>query len=348
MKVLLVSVLITCSINAYAGFFEYFEKHDWSDWETKENVTAYGSEWEFRERVQGSIHPSWHISRWIPSHGLEGYSGTEKRLINKTLGFDENILDLIRFPQKDGSYKPLLKKPFLNRYGRIDYRGSVGVYERDGVLTAYVEPDTEVGTDRLLPPYTDCGFLTAKQKIAYVTDRRHEPEVYRGEFDPKTQKFYMRHVSAPIQYVYYAEWEAMQPSIRTSDLKPGVDRADFVVGLSYSSDLKVEYKNKRLYLAQKEEKVNIPLICTPHDFELAKQAYQNYLNTTWKKQIDKEVSVLTEHEKATLVREDCDGIGLNYSFGCQQIDNYGYNDGNKNVFPKGTKPPRVVDNPDEF
>lgn len=62
--------------------------------------------------------------------------------------------------------------------------------------------------------------------------------------------------------------------------------------------------------------------------------------------IDKRLDRMSEHEKATFRPEDCDGIGLNYDFGCKQIDNYGYNDDRKNRFPKKTKPPRVEEKPD--
>lgn len=330
------------SMNCQAGWFYSYE---WGNWETKKNIKAYGLEWTVEERVQGVSYSPWHISRWFIWQNYSGYHGTEKHLINRTLGFNENILDLIFFPQKDGSYKPLLEKPFLDKKGGIDYYGSYGIYEENGSIWVWLHPDSETGTDRLLPPYTDCGFLTAKEKIAYAADRRHEPEVYHGEFDLNTRKFYIRYASAPIQYVYWSEWGGVTSPFmdnRSYYRKPSVWDATQRRYVPGDLEARPEY----VFLGGVESKAVLPIICTVGDFIKAKNSFQSYLRDIWQPAIDTELSRMSEHEKATFKREDCDGTGLNYDFGCRQIENYGRNDGTKNRFPKKIKPPRVEDRPD--
>lgn len=169
-------------------------------------MEAYDGSWLLMERVQSVNYSPWHVSRWFIWKNYSAYSGRELKVINTSSGLNDNILNLIVFPQKNGSLEPLLKKPFINKYGSVDYYGAYGIYEKNGSLWVWLEPTSETATKQAIPPYTDCGFLTAKEKIAYATDRRHEPEVYHGEFDLKARKFVMRYVSAPIQFVYWAEW----------------------------------------------------------------------------------------------------------------------------------------------
>lgn len=331
--------LLALSANSQAGLFK---SYDWSGWEVKKSFKVYGSEWVIEERTQGVNYSPWHISRWFIWQNYSANSGVEKHLVNKALGFNENILALIVFPQKDGSYKPLLRKPFLDKEGSIDYYGGYGIYEEDGTLKVWLNPSSETGTDRLLPPYTDCGFLTAKEKVAYAADRRHEPEVYYGEFDPKAQKFYMRHVSAPIQYVYWSEWGSITAPFlknRNQYRRPSVWDATnkkYVPGAP-------EVRPKYTYLGRVEDEAKFPIVCNPDDLAKAKNIFKAYLKDIWQPAIDKELSMMSEHEKATFKREDCDGVGLNYDFGCKQIDDHSRTDGRKNVFPERIKPPRVKD-----
>lgn len=327
------------------GHAEALKNYRWGGWEVKKKLNAHDSSWVIKERVQGVSYSPWHISRWLIWQNYSGYSGSEIHLVNEPLGFDENILELIFFPQKDGSYKPLLNKPFINKHGRVDYHGAVGVYEKDGALQIWLNPDSETGTHRPLPPYTDCGFLTAKEKVAYATDRRHEPEVYHGEFDPKTRKFHILYTSAPIQYVYWSEWGSMTSPFledRSQYRKPSVwDDATkkYVPGA-------LEVRPEYVYLGKVENVARLPVICNEDDYIKAKSRFQLYLKNIWQPAIERESSRMSGHEKATLRREECNGIGLNYDFGCKQIDDYGRNDGSKNVFPKDVKLPRVEERPD--
>lgn len=336
------SLLLIFSAGCQAGLFK---SYDWSDWRERERIEAYGYEWMIEERVQGVSYSPWHPSRWLIWQNYSGYSGTETHLVNNRIGFNENVLDLIFFPQKDGRYKSLLKKPFLDNKGRIDYYGSYGVYEVNGALWVWLEPDSETGADYLMPPYTDCGFLSAKEKVVYATDRRHEPEVYYGEFDPDTRKFYIRYTSAPIQYVYWSEWGGLtSPFLENRNYyrKPSVwdtDKKRYVPGA-------LEVRPEYVFLGSVVDKARIPLICNEDDFKNAKDRFQSYVRDIWQLAIDKELGRMSEHERATLKREDCDGIGLNYDFGCKQIDNYGRNDGRKNLLPKEIRPARVENGPD--
>lgn len=334
--------LSVSSINCQAGIFKDYK---WGSWNSKEILRAYDSEWLVQERSQILIYSPWHISRWFIWQNYRQDNGKEVHLVNEQLGFNENVLDLIAFPQKDGSYKSLLKKTFLDREGSIDYYGSYGIYEENGSLWVWLHPDSETATDHLLPPYTDCGFLTAKEKVAYAADRRHEPEVYHGEFDLNARKFYIRYASAPIQYVYWSEWGGMTSPFmenRSYYRKPSVWDATQRRYVPGDLEAKPEY----VFLGGVESKAVLPIVCSAGDFLNAKSSFQSYLRDIWQPAMDKELSRMSEHEKATFKREDCDGAGLNYDFGCKQIENYGRNDGTKNRFPKRIKPPRIEDRPD--
>jgi len=335
MKIIVfISLLMGCyAVNANAGLFK---KYEWEQWEVKGKFNAYGSEWTMEERIQSVNYSPWHISRWFIWQNYSARSGDEKHLINRSLNFDQNIVSLVFFPQKNGSYKSLLNRPFIGGSGRVNYFGAFGVYEENGVLKVWLNPSPE--SNSLLPPYTDCGFLTGKEKIAYVTDRRHEPETYYGEFNPKTQKFYIKYSSAPIQSIYRAEWGA-PPSIGWQ-----TDR-DWYKRMYGEKELE-KHKNEAFYFNKVEEEARIPLVCNVENFVQARQAYTEYINTIWKPEFDKLFSMLSDHEKATFRREDCDGIGLNYRFGCKQINRYGLGKTESAVvLPKGVKPPRIEDAP---
>lgn len=324
-----------------------FDTYSWEDWKVKKVIKAYDNTWEIHKRVQGINYGSLTM-RGLMNRG-SGLAGEEYRLVSPALGFNENIVSLIFFPQKNGSYKPLLTRPFTGERGKSHYFGTFGVYEKDGTLRVWLEPDSETGTDRLLSPYTDCGFLTAQEKVAYVTDRRHEPETYYGEFDPKTRKFYIKSSSAPIPSVYWSEWGGNPVDLSyPMEIARDKYRKPFVwdeVKKNYV-DGALEVRPKYVYLGLVEENVKLPLICKPEDFTQARESFRTYLKEIKQPALDKELSRMSEHEKATFKREDCDGLGLNYEFGCKQIDDYGRNDGSKNIFPKKVKPPRVVDVPD--
>lgn len=331
---------IVLSSNSWAGlFYDYW----WSAWESKKLLDVYGSTWEIQERTQIVRYSPLHISRWFIWQNYSGHHGTEQHLVNQKLNFNENILDLVMFPQRDGSYKTLLRRPFLDKEGGIDYNGSYGVYEKNGSLWIWLTPNSETGTDSLFSPYTNCGFLTGKGMVAYASDRRHEPEIYRGQFDPKTRKFYIRYTSAPIKYVYWSEWEGLtSPFLESRDFyKTRVNDKEIKIIMPGNIVTKPRYA----FLAMVENKISLPLICNKDDFIKAKDEFESYLKDIRQPVIDRELSRMSAHEKSTFRQEDCDGIGLNYAFGCKQIDNYERADGNKNIMPKKVKPPIVRDEP---
>lgn len=336
-------LLLALSANSQAGFFK---SYDWNDWQIKKTFKVYDSEWVIETRVQSVSYSPLHFSRWFIWQNYSQNNGHEMHLVNKELGFNKNILDLIFFPQKDGSYKPLLKRPFLDKNGSIDYYGSYGVYEKNGALEVWLNPNSEIGTDRLLSPYTDCGYLTANEKVVYVTDRRHEPEVYYGELDLKTKKFYMRYTSAPIKYVYWSEWGSMTaPFLEDRNQYRGPPIWD-AANKKYAPGA-LEVRPKYAFLSRVEDEARLPIICGEAEFTEAKEKFKSYLNNIWQPALDKELGRMSDHEMATLRREDCAGIGLNYTFGCAQINNYRLNDSNiKNIFPEGVKQPLTKSKPD--
>lgn len=329
--------IILCGLLISTHCYAWLKSYDWSEWETKKVYEAYGSTWELKERIQGVTYSSWHIARW-GNYEKTGFAGQENHLVNKKLGIDEDYGDIILFPQKDGSYKKMGRRQTEGE--NVNYPSSVFIYKRNSNLFAQIITDSGRDGKDL---YSDCGYLTAKEKVAYLKEGSQQPEYYFGEFDPKTNKFYMKYVSAPIQYVYWSEWG--------SSPVPLLENRHYYKGFM---DIDIKYKSKKnhpeyipewSYLGMVEGKKAIPIICNINDFETAKSVYHDYLRDLWQPQIDKELAMLSEHETATLKREECDGIGLNYLDGCKQVNDF---QGRLAKWgkPKKVEEPRIEDKPD--
>lgn len=319
-----------------SGCSELLRTYSWTSFKTTEKIKADNGPWEIQERIQTSTDSQWDIARIIIGTNWGGKSGEEKRLVNKAYHFNENILSLIYFPQKDGSYEPLLKKPYLTKKGRINYQNEVYVYQKKDELWVTVSPCCT--NDKSTRPYTNCGFLTGNQKVAYLSHKDQEPEHYYGKFDLKDRKFYISRSNMPITYFYRAEWEGSPVTIiKDQELRK------FSPGFYTVEEQKIKYKNYPAFISTEYKYRTMPLICKAEDFEQAKIDYQNYLEKIYQPDLDKYISYLSEHEKATLKREECDGPGLNEHYGCSQgkeLDIWTYGD------PKKLPPPRIVDTPD--
>lgn len=257
---------------------------------------AYGYHWDNRMEEWSRLYK-------IRVFGDRDYVQKEKQiLVNEELGIEDDLADAIVFPQRDGSFKPLGKHRFFYSDMVRDtsrYNADFKLEIENNELVLEVRPREEY-SGRYWPTYTNCGYLTGRNEIAYVHHFWDQPKVYYGKYDLEIKKFIITHAEAPQRFIYRAHWDR-----DGWDISPGAD------------DYKLKHKNEARGFVLIRGKIQI--ICNESEYKQAKNEYQTIMDSDFaKKEWESQLRLMPEVRK-TLTREHCDGTGIRYPDNCKQL-----------------------------
>lgn len=255
---------------------------------------AYGYHWE------GEVE-EWSRMYKIRVFGDRDYVQAEKIFLsNNKLGIKEDLADIIIFPQRDGSFKAIGK----HRIFDSDITSDTSIYSADfdikvenNELLIEVTPREEY-SGLFWQTYTNCGYLTGHNEVAYINNFLDQPKSYYGKYDIKINKFVISKVDAPLKYIYRARW----------------DRSEWDDSGSYS---KKKHINEARALVFNNEKIGI--ICNEDQYFKAKDEYKNSLDSIFLKKERAKISRLAPEIRASLRRENCDGTGIRFPDDCLQL-----------------------------
>ena len=257
---------------------------------------AYGYHWD------GEVE-EWSRMYRIRIFGDRDYVQAEKIfLLNNELGIKDDLANIVIFPQRDGSFKTIGKHRLFDSNivsNTSIYNADFNIEIENNELLIEVTPREEY-SGLFWQTYTNCGYLTGRNEIAYINSFWDQPKSYYGKYDIKTKKFIINQVGAPQKYIYRARW--------------GGSEWD---GSSDNVYFKKNHINEPRAFVFNNEKIGI--ICNEDQYFRVKNEYIYSIESILLKKERGKILQLAPEVRASLRRENCDGTGIRFPDDCLQL-----------------------------